>query len=55
MLRVLTDCIVPIQCINPKTAYSTAAPATVDYWVAALLIVIGLALAGMLILIRSRM
>jgi hypothetical protein len=55
VLRVLTDCIVPIQCVNPKTAYSTASPPTVDYWVAALAIAVGFVLAGMLILIRSRM
>lgn len=55
MLTVLADCIVPIQCINPKTAYSTAPPPSLDYWVAALMIVAGFALAGMLILIRSRM
>lgn len=55
MLTVLTDCIVPIRCINPKTNYSTAAPPTVDYWVAGLIIAMGFALAWMLLLIRSRM
>lgn len=55
MLSVLATCIVPIQCINPKTDYSTAPPPALDYWVAALVIVAGFGLAGMLILIRSRM
>ena len=54
MLSVLADCIVPLRCINPK-AYSTASPPTLDYWVAGLVIVAGFGLAGMLILIRSRM
>ena len=55
MLTVLADFIVPIQCVNPRTDYSTAPPLTLDYWVAALLIVIGFALAGMLIVVRRRM
>ncbi len=55
MLTVLADCIVPIQCVNPRTDYSTAPPPTLDYWVAALMIVIGFALAGMLIFVRRRM
>jgi hypothetical protein len=55
VLTVLADCIVPIQCVNPRADYSTASPPTLDYWVAALLIVIGFALAGMLIVIRRRM
>jgi hypothetical protein len=55
VLTVLADCIVPIHCINPKTSYSTAAPPTLDYWIAALILVIGFALAWMLILIRGRM
>ncbi len=55
VLTVLADCIVPIQCVNPRTDYSTAPPPTLDYWVAALMIVIGFALAGMLMFVRRRM
>ncbi len=55
VLTVLADCIVPIQCVHPRTDYSTAPPPTLDYWVAALMIVIGFALAGMLIFVRRRM
>jgi hypothetical protein len=55
VLTVLTDCIIPIRCIHPQTDYTTASPPTVDYWVAALIIVFAFALAGMLIVIRQRM
>lgn len=55
MLTVLADCIVPIRCVNPKTDYSTASPPSVDYWIAALIIVFGFAIAGMLVVIRRRM
>lgn len=55
VLTVLTDCLYPIRCINPRTDYSTAPPPSLEFWMAALIIVIGFALAGMLAFVRRRM
>jgi len=53
MVAFLAECIVPVDCINPRD-YSTSTPPQVAWWLAIIITLAGFALAGALAYLRHR-